>query len=104
LDFIFCLKCRYVLSRIESSSGVCKGSRIWHLSFGGGFKVNPTPRRKQRLIFSHMDHSTAHTVLLNLTSQLPLEAADEGLLLIVQVNTAVWKSRKNVKDSHPCWQ
>jgi 3-ketoacyl-CoA synthase len=29
----------YVLSRIESSSGVRKGDRIWHLSFGGGFKV-----------------------------------------------------------------
>ena len=102
-DLVFA--CRYVLSRIESSAGVRKGARIWHLSFGGGFKVcscsaesmqgmfNPGCKRS-KLSFQPVNDIKFCLCLIKFLK----------FLMLVQVNTAVWKAKRNIKADHPCWK
>ena len=40
----------YILGRIESSSGIRKGDKIWQLGFGGGFKCNSAVWRARKSI------------------------------------------------------
>ena len=55
---------RYILARIESTTGIRRGERVWQIAFGSGFKCNSAVWRALRT------NACAHTAWA------PVEAAE----------------------------